>query len=360
VGVARIVMRDATGTLAGDVQKLLPIGYALAVHRYSTGGQRMTARLHQAARRPSVNPSIFSEVLSGLRGSPKTLPPKLFYDELGACLFELICEQPEYYLTRAELSILERHAGGIAELIGPDAALVEYGSGAGVKVRLLLDAMDHPVAYTPIDISHAQLAHVAASLGRDYPDLAVRPLCADYMERLELPALPAQTKRRIAFFPGSTIGNLHPAQAIGFLQRVRHVVAPGGGLVLGVDRRKDRATLDAAYNDAAGVTARFNINMLAHLNREVEADFHLNRFRHVAFFNEEASRIEMHLESLVTQDVSLAGERIPFVAGETIWTESSYKYDEESLRAVASAAGFQVREQWTDEDERFWVVYLEP
>lgn len=319
----------------------------------------MSAGTRQAARQPDAVASIRAEVLDGLRGSPRTLPPKLFYDDVGAALFEQICDQPEYYLTRAELEILRRHVGEIADLVGPNAALVEYGSGAGVKVRLLLDAMHAPVAYTPIDISHAQLVQVAGTLGHDYPSLAVRPLCADYMERLELPTLPPTTKRRLAFFPGSTIGNLHPAQAISFLQRVRHVVTPNGALVLGVDRRKDKTALNAAYNDAAGVTERFNLNMLERLNRDLGPTFDVSSFRHVAFFNDAASRIEMHLESRVAQTVCVEGEPIAFAKGETIWTESSYKYDEEALRTVAGAAGFEVKRLWTDSNERFWVAYLE-
>ena len=320
----------------------------------------MTAQMRRAVLELDASATMRLEVLAGLRGSPKTVAPKYFYDDVGAQLFEAICEQPEYYLTRTELEILRARADEIAGCIGPNAALVEYGSGAGVKVRLLLDAMETPVAYTPIDISHAQLVNVASSLGRDYPDVAIRPLCADYTERLELPMLPSNTRRRVAFFPGSTIGNLHPAQAIGFLQRVRHAVAPNGGLVLGVDRRKDKSVLDAAYNDAAGVTERFNLNMLVRLNRELGCNFNVSRFRHVAFFNETASRIEMHLESTEDQTVCFGSEGVLFSAGESIWTESSYKYDEAALRAVAGAAGFEVRRLWTDSSERFWVVYLEP
>jgi dimethylhistidine N-methyltransferase len=320
----------------------------------------MTSAMSRAALTPVANSAILADVLDGLRGSPKTLPPKLFYDDLGACLFELICEQPEYYLTRTELAILEEHAEDVADLIGPQAALVEYGSGAGVKVRLLLDAMHSPVAYTPIDISHVQLSHVSASLSRDYPDIAVRPLCADYMERLELPVLPASTRRRVAFFPGSTIGNLHPPQAIGFLQRVRHAVGANGALLLGVDRRKEKSLLDPAYNDAANVTARFNLNLLVRLNREIGSNFDVSRFRHRAFFNEEASRVEMHLESMDDQAVHVSGEVFEFARGETIWTESSYKYNEETLHMVANAAGFSVQQLWTDADQQFWVVFLVP
>ena len=326
-----------------------------------------TAPLDAALRNPAAaaDPALCAEVLRGLRGTPKTLPPKLFYDAEGARLFEAICALDEYYLTRAELEILERHVGEIAALAGPRCALVEYGSGAGVKVRLLLDALAEPVAYVPIDISREQLARVARDLAARYPHVQVRPLCADYTQHLRLPALPADA-RRLAFFPGSTIGNFHPAEAAAFLRRVRRAIghppasrAPGA-LVLGVDRRKDAHTLHAAYNDRAGVTAAFNLNVLRRLNRELGADFDLERFRHCAFFDRRTSRIEMHLESLEAQTVRVAGETIAFERGETIWTESSYKYDRARLDRVAAAAGFSVDHLWTDAGERFWVVFLTP
>ena len=300
---------------------------------------------------------VAAEVLRGLRATPKTLPPKLFYDAAGAALFERICELDEYYLTRAELSILRRHVADVAALIGPRAALVEYGSGAGVKVRLLLDAMDTPAAYVPIDISREQLARVAREIAAEYPSVAVDPVCADYTGPLALPDLPRRA-RRVAFFPGSTIGNFHPPEAAAFLRRVRHTLGHDGLLVLGVDRRKDAATLEAAYDDALGVTAAFNLNLLARLNRDVGADFDLARFRHRAFFNDEASRVEMHLVSAEAQRVHVAGEAIDFAAGETIWTESSYKYDRAALRALAARAGFRVRRVWTDARRQFWVAFL--
>ncbi len=326
-----------------------------------------TAPLHSALLRPArgADRALRDEVLRGLLGTPKTLPPKLFYDAEGARLFEQICTLHEYYLTRAEVEILERYAGEIAQLAGPHCALVEYGSGAGVKVRLLLDALADPAAYVPIDISREQLARVARELSRDYPGTAVRPLCADYTRRLRLPTLPGGA-RRLAFFPGSTIGNFHPAEAAAFLRRVRHVVGPPpasrapGALLLGVDRRKDVHALHAAYNDRAGVTAAFNLNVLARLNREFGAAFDLARFRHVAFFNASASRIEMHLESLAAQTVCIAGETVEFERGETIWTESSYKHDRALLDRIAGAAGFEVRRLWTDSREQFWVAFLTP
>ena len=297
------------------------------------------------------------EIRAGLRGAPKTLPPKLFYDATGAALFERICELDEYYLTRTELAILRAHVGEIAAFAGPDCALVEYGSGAGVKVRLLLDALERPAAYVPIDISREQLARVAGELAAHYPDVPILPVCADYTAPLVIPDLP-QRARRVAFFPGSTIGNFHPTEASAFLRRVRRTLGTDGLLVLGVDRRKDAATLNAAYDDALGVTAAFNLNMLARLDREYGGDFDLARFRHRACFNDEASRVEMHLVSTVEQRVRVAGETFHFYAGESIWTESSYKYDRPRLDALAAAAGFAVARLWTDADDRFWVAAL--
>ena len=298
------------------------------------------------------------EVLRGLRSTPKTLPPKLFYDDAGAALFERITELPEYYLTRTELAILRARVGEIADLVGPRAALVEYGSGAGVKVRLLLDALRDPAAYVPIDISGEQLARVAGEIAAAYPGLAVRPLRADYTQPLALPALPADS-RRLAFFPGSTIGNFHPTEAAAFLRRIRRAVGAGGALVLGVDRRKDAAVLDAAYDDAAGVTAAFNRNVLHRLNRELGADFDPERFAHRAFFDDAAGRVEMHLVSLERQVVTVAGVRVAFRRGETIWTESSYKYDAAALDALVTSAGFRVTRLWTDAADFFWVAYLD-
>jgi dimethylhistidine N-methyltransferase len=320
---------------------------------------RGAARSASCAERdePPLSDAFRDEILRGLRSTPKTLPPKLFYDERGALLFERISELDEYYLTRSELEILERYAPEVARFAGPGCALIEYGSGAGVKVRLLLDALASPAAYVPIDISQEQLARVAGDLAADYPDVAVRPLWADYTAPFQLPPLPTGA-RRLAFFPGSTIGNFHPTEAAAFLRRVRHTVGPNGALILGVDRRKAKRVLDAAYDDRDGVTAAFNLNLLTRLNRDYDADFDVARFRHRAFFNREASRVEMHLESLDAQTVRVAGERIRFERGETIWTESSYKYDGPRLDALAAAAGFRVAKRWTDSGRRFWVVAL--
>lgn len=303
--------------------------------------------------------NLRAEVLRGLTGEPKTLPPKLFYDKAGARLFEAICELPEYYLTRTELKILRERAGEISDRCGERVALIEYGSGAGVKVRLLLDVLRSPAAYVPVDISMEQLATVAAERAHQYPDLRVAPVHADYTSRFSLPSLPPDA-RRVAFFPGSTIGNLHPAEATAFLHRIRSTIGPNGALILGVDRRKDERVLLPAYNDAAGVTAAFNLNVLTRLNRELGANFDVSTFRHFAIFNDIASRIEMHLESTIAQRVCVGGASIEFERGETILTECSYKYDLPFLEAVVKPAGFEIEELWTDEREWFWVGFLVP
>ena len=307
--------------------------------------------------RPNTQ-GVRDEVLRGLFAEPKTLPPKLFYDAVGAELFEEICELPEYYLTRAELEILRARAGEIAKLAGPRVALLEYGSGAGVKIRLLLDALESPAAYVPVDISREQLARVATELSAEYRGVAVRPLNADYTLPLAVPPLP-EGSRRVAFFPGSTIGNFHPMEAVVFLGRVRRAVGREGALILGVDRRKAATALNAAYDDAAGITAKFNLNMLTRLNHEVGARFDLQKFQHKAFFNSRASRVEMHLVSKEAQTVKVAGDFIDFEEGESIWTESSYKYDRARLEELVDTAGFRIRKLWTNSKRQFWVAYLE-
>ena len=317
----------------------------------------MTPLYQRASAARVTAPALAHEVLGGLLGSPKTLPAKLFYDARGASLFEEICEQPEYYLTRAELEILRRHATDIAALSGPDAVLIEYGSGAGIKVRSILDALEQPAAYVPVDISQEQLVCVARDVGRDYPGLRVRPVYADYTRRFVLPDV-SSSGRRLAFFPGSTIGNFHPAEASVFLTRVRHAVGAGGALVLGVDRQKDPRVLHAAYNDQAGVTAAFNLNMLTRLNDEFGPSFDASRFSHRAYYNREAARIEMHLVSTLAQTVRIGGATVSFENGETIWTESSYKYGRDALETLVATAGFRMTALWTDSRKQFWVTFL--
>lgn len=313
----------------------------------------------RAPREHEMPPSLRVAALKGLSSENKTLPPALFYDTAGAQLFEDICQLPEYYPTRTELGILRTHARALSSQVGPHAALVEYGSGAGVKARLLLDQLQDPVAYIPVDVSREQLLQVAAERAAQYPSLRIMPVCADYTQPLDLPSV-AGAARRVAFFPGSTIGNFHPTEAAAFLRRVRHTVGNEGGLILGVDRRKDPDLLHAAYNDSAGVTAAFNLNALTHLNRDLDGSFDVNAFSHVAFFNDEASRIEMHLESLKEQYVHLAGQTFHFEAGETILTECSYKYDEPRLATLVESSGFTIDTLYTDSQDWFWIAWLRP
>jgi L-histidine Nalpha-methyltransferase len=306
---------------------------------------------------PTVPPSPFlREVLDGLRRPRKELPCKYFYDDRGAELFEQICELDEYYLTRSELAILERHAPEMAERIGAGATLIEYGSGSGRKTLLLLDHLDQPVAYVPVDVNPKNLAASARQLAERYPALKVAPVCADFTKSFDLPTKD-RSSRRVVYFSGSTIGNFGPAEAMPLLANIVRLVGPGGGLLIAADLRKDRRILEAAYDDGQGVTAAFNLNLLAHVNRELGADFDLERFKHCAFFNKDESRIEMHLVSLADQTVRIDGEAIPFRAGETIHTENSYKYTLDSFADMARQAGLRVERVWTDERGLFSVQY---
>ena len=301
------------------------------------------------------------EIHAGLRANPKTLPPKLFYDDAGARLFEEITKLDEYYVTRTEREIMDAHAAEIAALIGPNVVLIEPGSGEALKVRVLLDHLERPAAYVPIDVSAEQLARIAGELIGEYENLQVIPLEADFTRGLCLPELPdsARNARRVAFFPGSTVGNFHPPQAVALLREIARVVGPRGGLLLGVDLRKDPTILHAAYNDAHGVTAAFNKNALVRLNREFGADFDVNRFRHYAYYNPVTNRVEMHLVSLETQTVGIDGERYLFEQGEPIWTESSYKYSPAELEGCAREAGLTLRQMWCDRRQWFMVAFFE-
>jgi dimethylhistidine N-methyltransferase len=310
-----------------------------------------------SSRRATGAAPLLRDVLACLRARPKTLPSGLFYDARGARLFEQITALDEYYPTRTEIATLGERAGEIAEVAGPECTLIEYGSGAGIKARILLDALREPAAYIPIDVSAEQLARVSREMIAAYPEVAVLPVNADYSLPFTLPELPYRGCR-LAFFPGSTIGNLRPAAAAALLGQIRAVCGPGGALVLGVDRTKDPDVLHAAYNDRAGITAQFNLNILTRLNRELGADFDVSRFRHLAFYNPAESRVEMHLESLDDQVVRVRGEEIAFATGETIWTESSYKYDEPQLRRIIGPSGFTIHRLWSDAGERFWVALL--
>ena len=317
------------------------------------------ARRINAAAAPSAFDDSFARCISdGLRCTPKEIACKYFYDAEGSALFDAICALPEYYQTRTEVALLRRHADEIATLIGADAEIVEFGAGALRKVRILLDALESPRGYTPIDISGAYLRDVVRRLAADYPKMALRPLVADFTLPLHIPVLPGAATRRTGFFPGSTIGNFRPDAAMALLRRMREALN-GGGLLVGVDLVKDPALLHAAYNDAAGVTAAFNKNLLARANRELGADFDLDTFAHYAPYNPKAQRIEMYLVSLKRQSVRLSDGVVEFAAGEAVHTEDSHKYSIESFREIAARAGFSPRAVWCDEARLFSLHWLE-
>ena len=271
---------------------------------------------------PRSSKSFRDAVLDGLSRSPKRLPCRFLYDERGSDLFEAICETPEYYPTRTEMEILRRHARDMARLIGPDATLIEYGSGAGQKVKLLLRALDRPFAYAGIEVSREILMRATDDLSLDWPKLQVVAICADFLTPVSLPpSLQRGAGRRVAFFPGSSIGNFTPAEATRFLQQCRAMVGPGGGMLIGVDLKKDEGRLDAAYNDKAGVTAAFTLNLLDRMNRELGGDFAVERFAHHAKYQADMGRVAIHVRSLADQTVTVAGRRFKFAEGEGIHTE---------------------------------------
>jgi L-histidine N-alpha-methyltransferase len=301
-------------------------------------------RRRQAAQ--LVKARFRRDVIAGLSLPRKALPPKYFYDARGSRLFEAICGLREYYPTRAELQLMRQHMGAIARFAGRGCALIEYGSGAGRKSRLLIEAL-RPSAYIPVDISDDALRGAAERLRRRFPRLAIHLVHGDFSRPLRIPM--AQAKgRRVVYFPGSTIGNLTPAEAHAFLRATRRQVGPGGAMLVGVDLKKDVALLHAAYNDAKGVTAAFNLNLLARINRELGGDFALRRFRHYAFYNASLGRIEMHLVSRARQTARVGRARFAFEAGESIHTENSYKYSVDEFRALARRAGFRPAQVWLD------------
>jgi dimethylhistidine N-methyltransferase len=296
------------------------------------------------------------DLAAALAARPRSISPKYFYDAEGSRLFDRICELPEYYPTRTEIGILERSVGEIAGLAGEGAEIVEFGAGSLRKVRLLLNAFERPARYLPIDISGEHLRDSAAMLRAEFAGLDVQPVVADYTQALALPARAAPGKR-IGFFPGSTLGNFTPEEALAFLQRAAAVLH-GGALLLGADLVKDPHVLHAAYNDAQGVTAAFNLNLLARANRDLDTNFVLSRFHHYAFYNAPLQRIEMHLVSRERQTVTLAGERHVIEEGESLHTENSYKFTVDGLRAMAGRAGFRAGPVWTDPDRLFSVHWL--
>lgn len=307
--------------------------------------------------RPDDN-EMLSEVRAGLSATPKTLPCKYFYDEKGSDLFQQICHLPEYYPTRTETKLLQSIAGEIGELIGPGCQMIEYGSGSSEKMRIVLSALIEPESFTAVDISKEHLLTVTEALSNEFPDLKVHAVSADFVRPFEVPAM-IGSGRRVGFFPGSTIGNFTHDGAIEFLEGTRHVVGPKGAMLIGVDLKKDERILHAAYNDAQGVTAAFNMNLLTRLNRELGANFDLTRFRHDAFYNAEIGRIEMHLLSLSDQTVSLGGEPYSFRKDETIHTENSYKYSPDEFTALTERAGYEMLKTWTDPEQLFGLFFLQ-
>jgi dimethylhistidine N-methyltransferase len=273
-------------------------------------------------------------------------------------LFERICVLDEYYIPRTEVAIMETYIEEMVELLGPSVVLIEYGSGNSTKTRILLDHLREPTAYVPIDISREQLLRATKELASSYPGLEVLPVCADYTSSFELPAPKQPSHRKVVYFPGSTIGNFDLIPAKHFLGHIAGVCGPGGGLLIGVDLKKDPSVLHRAYNDNQGVTAAFNLNLLERINRELNCDFQLEGFEHYAFYNPLEGRVEMHLVSLRDQTVRLDNATIPFAKGESIWTESSYKFDLDEFQQLAAAAGFKAEHTWTDEQQWFSVQYL--
>ncbi len=300
---------------------------------------------------------FYSEVVVGLQATPKVIPPKFFYDEVGSQLFEQICQLPEYYPTRTEQQILASNAGEIANIIGTHSYILEPGCGSCEKIKNLIDTL-RPKAYVPMDISKDFLQKSAQAISDEYPWLDVHAACVDFTAPMQLPFCP-DNEHKLAFFPGSSIGNFEPKHAKQFLRQVADMVGKGGGMLIGVDLKKEEQLLRDAYNDDAGVTAEFNLNLLTRINDELDANFDLEHFDHHAFYNADIGRIEMHLVSQKSQKIKVGDQLIDFTEGESIHTENSYKYTIKEFQQLASNAGFIPVDVWTDEQELFSVHYFE-
>lgn len=299
-----------------------------------------------------------AEILAGLCATPKRISPKYFYDQRGSELFDEICMLPEYYPTRTEHRIMDERLPEIAEFVGPGASVIEFGAGSNAKARRLLAHLREPVAYVPVEISGDYLAEQAAELAREFPGLSIRPVIADFTKPFDLPEHPKRPARNLVFFPGSTIGNFSRGEAAKLLEVMCAEARPGGALLIGVDLIKDIGIVEAAYNDARGVTAEFNLNVLRHLNAGLGANFLCERFRHEAFYDTRYDRIEMRLVATEKHSVRVAGRTIAFAAGEHIVTEHSHKYSIESFSGLARRAGLEPHSVWTDDDELFSVHFL--
>ncbi|MFC3650032.1 L-histidine N(alpha)-methyltransferase [Dyella humi] len=308
-------------------------------------------------QRPPDN-VLLQVVQRGLRSQPKRLPSWLFYDEQGSALFEQICEQPEYYLTRAEIALLNQHAGDIAQVLGPDVRLVEYGSGHAVKTRLLLEHLATPVAWVPIELSTEPLRRSMEGMAKHFPQLPIQPLAVDFTRPLRLPVPPRAPRRTVVYFPGSTIGNFEEREAAQLLRKMRGEMGDNGGILVGADLKKDRATIEAAYNDRAGITTAFTLNMLTRLNRELGCNFELSAFRHRARYNAMAGRIETHIISQREQRVRVGRLQVLFREDEAMLVEYSCKYSLEDFAALAATAGLAVQRVWFDPEAMFSLQYL--
>jgi len=298
------------------------------------------------------------ELIEGLSSEPKFIHHKFLYDERGSELFEEICRLDEYYPTRTELAIMRENVDEMAEAVGLNARIVEFGSGSGIKTHLLLESLENPVSYLPIEISKAALRGCAESISEEFPGLDVIPICADYTQSIDLPDAAPEVETTTGYFPGSTLGNFRPEHAVDFLGRIAEMCGPGGGLLIGIDLFKDRETLESAYDDSEGVTAAFSGNLLRRANRELDADFDLDAFVHEAHFNEAEERVEISQVSQRPQTVHVDDHSFDFEEGEKILIEYSHKYRPERFQGLADRAGFEVGQTWTDEDEMFSVWYL--
>jgi dimethylhistidine N-methyltransferase len=302
--------------------------------------------------------NFFNQIVAGLARKPATLPCKFFYDERGAQLFRKICDLPEYYITRTELQILRLQGADIAQTLGDRIELIGLGTGAGSKTRILLEELHDPVVYMPIDISREQLENSTARFRSIFPGLTILPICADYLDSFELPLPRPPSSRSVIYFPGSTIGNFEPEAAVDFLVRLTELTGTDGGLLIGVDLQKDPPIIERAYNDAAGVTAEFNLNLLRRANRELGADFAIDKWRHQATYNQKEGRIEMYLISRADQSARIGDYEFFFTAGERILTEYSYKHSPVGFERLAANAGFQFQRLWTDTAKLFGLFYF--
>lgn len=318
-----------------------------------------TSRANPANNRPTAFQQEFlTDVINGLSKNPKSLPSKYFYDETGSQLFARIGGLEEYYLTRVELQLLAAIRDELAAWIGPKAAIIEPGAGAGIKIQTLLDRLESPALYAPLDLSEDYLRNSAKNVQRRFPWLSILPLIGDFTAAMRWP-IPHRINRRIVFFPGSTLGNFETEDAVSFLKNMRVLMGDQGALILGVDMLKPVAMLEAAYDDRQGLTDAFNKNMLVRINNELGANFDPERFRHIAFFNDKACRIEMHLESRVEQDVKIDGHRFNLKKYERIHTENSHKFTLESIHDLAGRAGLMCRKHWLDDQKLFSIHVLE-